>query len=257
MKIKIGIPNNPAYNSLFSKVDIVKNQFDCEVFTLPEKQIAELFNKNRLDLAVLTPIGYSFGVKNSDYRILPEKVFGAKGFTGLISYFFRKGLGNVKTCSIPSEDEYLSQISKIIIHERYGLFPNFIPNPETNVDKLLEDYHSALVIKSLKNSYHGLDITEDWLDMFSYPLPILFWVAKNEEVPNNSSEIINAFFDDEKFNETDIYARHPKEDEDFRIGNYIYNWTDDFDDALHFTLELLYMHKLIDVIPAIKVHGRD
>ncbi len=99
-----------------------------------------------------------------------------------------------------------------------------------------------------------MDVSEDWFETFDIPLPIGFWVVRNEEEPANVMEFTKKFALDDLPEEIEIkpHAGHNQYDID-RQGFILTRWNDESKSALEQTLEFLYYHRLLPELPAVKI----
>jgi len=102
---------------------------------------------------------------------------------------------------------------------------------------------------------------------FSYPLPLVLWVCRNEYVLDAGSETLQRMEEvlrstrlcaDENLEAREArYEQQSIGDADLRDGIIQWIWSDDILEALQQTLQLLFYRQLLSDIPEIKVLGRD
>ena len=112
-----------------------------------------------------------------------------------------------------------------------------------------------------------MDISEEWDMAFSYPLPLVLWVCRNEYVLDAGSETLQRMEEvlrstrlcaDENLEAREArYEQQSIGDADLRDGIIQWIWSDDILEALQQTLQLLFYRQLLSDIPEIKVLGRD
>jgi hypothetical protein len=123
-----------------------------------------------------------------------------------------------------------------------------------DIKAILSKYDAAIV--SEPSSYYdmALDITEEWLDLYEQPLPISFWVCREDENKEGIYDLINKMICKEHDSEIVITD---KSSNDERIGKISWNWNSDAEKALDNILDILYFRQLIPEISGIKLFGRD
>ncbi len=254
MKIKIAILDNPIYAKLFSGIDSAKEKFDLEVYPVDEKRCEELVLTNRVDTALVTPLIYGKAPALADLRIVPRTALSAEDFTGIASIFFRKGLVTIDSICSKTPDDYLMQMSKIILAERYDIQCRLA---KTDERKSFNESCDARVDYGGSSSEDGaLDVTEEWFHTYETKLPLAFWVCRAEEHPENIEEIIDSL-KSPNFEKDELISIPDLEPGFRREGRISHAFEEDFSAALDETLKLLFYHRLINEIPAIKILGED
>lgn len=251
MKIRLAVPSNQLTHKFFSGYN--KNDFpDVEIFKLPSKNIRDLLFSNRIEAALIDPLTYGLGVKKGDFRIHTDYTLSAYSYTELLSIYFNKGLDTLRTIAVPDKEDFLSIISVILLGERYGILPK-INEQKGSLIELLESNDAAILNGANENNV-GLDVTQDWQDLFNQFLPINFWVSKANDAPENINEVLKSIASIDIF--TDIETGDP-DDIEGRYGRFSYRWSNEYESALENTLDLLFYHKYIEEIPEVKIYGQD
>ena len=247
MKIRLAVPVNTITHKFHSSYN--KDEFpDVELFKVPENKVRDLLYANRVEAALIDPLTYGLGVKKGDFRIIPETALSSLSYTELVSVYFNKGLDTLRTIAVPDKSDYIVLISLILLGERYGIIPDIVEKKDY-VGELLKEFDSAMIYGHDKH-FNGLDISEDWFDLYQKPMPLAFWVCRANEHPENIGEIVRRIASKEI--ETDIEIGD-KSNPEARFGRYIHKFTTEFESATEQVLDLLFFHKLIDVIPEVKV----
>ncbi len=253
MKNKIAVPDTPYLKDLFANSDKVKEEYGFEFFVVPEDKIGEFFFNNRFDLALLSPMDYALGIGKSDYRILEGPCFAAEAYTKLGSVYFNPNLPDISTIGTPTPENFLIKIAKLLLAERYEMHPN-IMKFDGSVSESLAKHDAVLTLVSDKEIEATLDISEEWYINSSSPLPLAFWVARNDEAPNDAHDIIKKLAAD--FYQTDIIINEQSEDGSFvREGRILKVWNEEIAKALVEVIELLYYHQFIPEIGDVKMYG--
>ena len=121
MKIRVGIPDNAIFNKLYSNSELVKEKYELDLFVLPEVEILKLFKARRLDIALLSPLGFGSGVKVADFRIIEGPCLASVSFNGFASILMKSGIKNIKKLNSNTADDYMMQIGKMLLAERYDI----------------------------------------------------------------------------------------------------------------------------------------
>ena len=257
MKSRIAIPDNKIYSGLTSRADEVKENYDVEIFSMPESRISELMASNRMDAALMNPLGYGKGVTDADYRIIPGPAMSAVGYTSLGSVFFKKGLSTIEKAVTPNPEDFLVIMGKLMLAENYGMSPELIQKSGTP-EELLEEGEAVIAQMPNYREDRALDITEEWFINYDMPLPLGIWVCRSDDC---TAVIINAIRDmasRDLIKEEDIVelSRH-REVFEPRIGKLFWTFTDEVKTSLDQTLQFLYFHQYLPEIPAVKIFGED
>lgn len=251
MQIKVAVPSDSVYDFFYKnhndKVNIIKTT---------EAMCFELLFQNRVNVALLTPLSYGRAVGQLDLRIIPGPALISYDYTKIASIAFGKGLRNIKSIASEDPENFIATIGKIIFAERYYLHQK-ITRIRKKDDSTLLDYSAFIGWGDLSEEEIVIDISEDWKDMSQYPLPLAFWVCRSEDYPDNIEKIVS--------DTADISANHIHISEENtvsndvfpRTGKIVYEWNEDFEDALIFTMQMLFFHQLLPEMPAVKLLGRD
>jgi len=253
--IKLAVPNNQIYDELLSNINSQNIKDEINIFRFSEKECASHLLNNRVDAALLTPMGYAEGLFDADYRIIPGPALLSEAYTNSGTIIFGKGLKSVKSFASDKPDDFIVTIGKLLLGERYNIFPSLENNYKT-IEDMISNCDVVITWNGEKEERVTLDISDEWFDMNEFPLPFAFWVCKSEEAPENIQSILTSLASDSV--EKQITEELP-EGKDFvpRQGKFLFRWNDDYERALEFTLHFLYYHQLITEIPAVKLLGRD
>ncbi len=256
MNIKIGVPNKEIYNFLLDNSSAIKDEYGIQIFRDDEEKLLRLFMDNRLELMLMSPLSYGKGMGSSDFRIIPGPCLSSESYTGLASIYFNRNCNNFKSLAAAKENDFLTIASRIILAERYNSFPEIFET-KLPLDEMLQKYDTALVLEKSTGNDFALDLSEQWFDTYEFPLPLGFWVCKAEDYPKDIEQIVSKLtsdngeeqqiFDNMEVN-GNLYSRE---------GYLIKKWSEDVENSLFETLQLLYMLQIYEDIPAVKVLGRD
>ncbi len=250
MKIRIGVIDNPIYEPLYSELEKAKEKYDIQFFKLDEKSIVDLFFARRLDLALLSPLGYAKGVKKADFRIIPTNALSTIGLTNVASTYYKPNAKNVANVGSPNPEEFLMEIGRILMAERYDLVFD-LKKSSTDLQESFKEFDS--IIKFGKEDIEAvtMDVTEDWFDSYQMPLPLAFWVCYSDEISIPFVEVTENLTNlKEKFVELQLENKHNSESE------FMWKWDDDVFNATEQVLQLLFFHKVLTEIPAVKVYNQ-
>jgi|GEM_PF-265733 len=254
MKIKIAIPDNPIYRELFFNADAVCKEFGVSLIRTTEREVAKLFENNRVDVAFLTPLDYGRGTRISDYRIVPANVYAVSGYSRIASTFFKSGLKTITSCGSPTPNDFIMSIGKILLAERYNIIVELVETESIKKDEILENYDSAMLWKKNFIDDTALDITEDWLDSYQIPLIMGSWVTRHEEEPEDLERILRLFESDSLHGSKTVTDK-PNEEYDPREGEILYTWNEEMEKAYDALLEILFYHQFTDEMATVKMMG--
>ncbi|MBX3042088.1 MAG: hypothetical protein KIT33_11185 [Candidatus Kapabacteria bacterium] len=249
MKKLIFVPHNFVFPEILGNIERVCEEKNFELIKTDEASCIENMLKNRASLALLSPLGYGAGVKNADFRIIPSFTAGFVGYSGRASLYFNQGLSTIEAIGSANSSDFLMKIGNILLSERYDIYLK-LEQCKGDVDDILKSYSAALSYGN-DETLNSMDITEDWFETFEIPLIAGTWVTRNEEEPDDVIELTNLFALDEIPEEIDINPNSERE------GKILTRWNPEIKLAFEQNLELLYYHKLIPEIPAVKVFGVD
>jgi hypothetical protein len=253
---RIYVPNNFPVPEILGNIEFVCKERGYELIKVEEKICREHFLLNRGSLALLSPIGYGMGLKSADFRIIPTNTAGLVGFGGKASLYFKSGLSTLDKIGCNHPDDFMMVIGNILLSERYEIHSE-LEKAQGSVGDILKGYSAAMAY-GIDENFSSMDISEDWFETFEIPLPLGFWVVRNEEEPEDVIELTRAFAMDDLPEEIEVEYHHSSHnDNNEREGRIITHWNGDIATALEQTLELLYYHKILQEIPAVKIYGRN
>ncbi len=252
MQLKLAVPSDEIYNFIYENAA----PHEIQIFKVDEHTCADLLIGQRVDAALLTPLGYSKGLASADFRIIPGPALASHDYTGAASIAYGENLKTIKSAASLNPENFISHIGQIILKERYNLsLPvNKIQKKDKNT---LKEYDAYIGWGNLEDEAVVSDISDDWYDMGRYSLPLAFWVCHNEGHPEYIKEIINKIAGIQKDREH-IHEKETISEDIFpRSGELIYEFDENFEEALFQTLQMLYFHRLVSDIPEVKVLGRE
>ncbi|ROL59794.1 hypothetical protein D9V86_10200 [Bacteroidetes/Chlorobi group bacterium ChocPot_Mid] len=257
MKTKLAIPDNLPLNIQKDSLDRFSKENDLEIFKVSEKKCMDYFLSARVDSALVNPLEYGRHIGRTDAVILPYSAIYLNGYTEVASIIFQKELDTFKSIATKDSDSFLFFASKILLAERYDMDLQVVLEHGTE-QEMLEKADCAFILGQSQNNFNSFDIGEEWSDTFEMPMPLAFWICRNEEHPEGIEKLILAFselteskslgINEKKTHKIDIPERHGK----IEIG-----FNAEFEDTLAQTFHFLYYHQLIKDIPEVKIFGRD
>lgn len=253
MAFRILVPYNFLMPELLANIESVCKERSIDLIKTDEKTCIEQFLLNRGSLALLSPLGYGSGVKSADFRIIPTNAAGLVGYSGRASLYFKSGLVSLDKIGTQFPDDFIMQIGKILLSERYEMETE-LELCKGSVEDILSKYSAAMAY-GVDNKFSSMDISEDWFETFEIPLPLGVWVSRNEEEPEDVVELTKLFAMEQLPEEIDITHNDPEFAAEARgEGQLLTLWNDDMKLAFEQTMELLYYHRLLPEIPAVKIY---
>ncbi len=239
---------------------------NLQIRRVSEDECARLLLANMVEIALLSPLGYGRGVTNSDFRIIPSTACLLRGWTHTGSIIFAQHLGDVHGMASAHPTDYLMQCAAIILDEQYEITAA-IESKVGDAKQLLETSEGVLCWQKDEGDLRGLDISEEWDMAFAMPLPMAMWVCRAEYLLDAGSaqpereafllQLTRSFAAEQLPDMEQCLEAEAIADTDAREGLIEWKWSEDFEQALDQTLQLLFQRTLLPQIPAIKVVGRE
>ncbi len=143
-------------------------------------RLAEQLNGGSLDVALVSIFEL---FQNPDLKVIPNISISADGPVRSVRLFSRVPLIQIETVALDSSSLTSVALTRVILAEKYSLFPKFISAPP-NLALMLRDYDAGLIIGdlSLFNSPVSeiVDMGEEWKDMTGLPFCYAAWLASPE-----------------------------------------------------------------------------
>jgi hypothetical protein len=250
MKINIAVPENDYFKRLYDNKDFIKEN-DINILQLNDEQSLELLIDSRIDAALLTPLAYGKAVGKCDLRIMPNFLCMAENFTDTVSIYFKDNLKEIKTISFSSKEKYLNTAAQILMNEKYDIFPEIIEG-SYNTENFNSDIHVSWDNNPEKKN--KINLSEEWFDNFYFPIPLLIWVCKAEDSPENIMDIVRQLFkSDDKIDE--FFIQSPFHDDFYtQEGKIYWEWDNEFKTVLENTIQILFYHQLFPELPEVKFY---
>lgn len=235
--MKIAVTKNQISDLILR--DFHTQNLEFQFKELTQDEIAKQFKNGLIDIALIDPLTYAKVVKNIDIRIIPGNVLFLEDYTKKIGINIASRESKNNKLSLPLESEYLYQISKLLLTERYHL--SLMDVPATGGSEITFDTETTM-----------LDLSEDWYESFRFALPLLFWVVKYEEGKTPVEDLVNIVNSFSLSLNEEIYS-----DDNTRQGRILRNWNSECENALDETLELLFYHNITSEIFSAKVYENE
>jgi hypothetical protein len=254
--LRIAIPDNPLFDELISRINVTKSDFEPVLIRSQKPNIHSYLTNNLADVALLSPLEYGLASVSTDLRIVPATCLAGVSYTGLMSIIFQPGLKDVQNCAILNENDFLTLAAKIVLKEKYDLDLDYI---ETNkkAEELLNNYHSAIIRGTPPNGDISLDVCDEWYDALEIPIPIAFWVCRNDSISENIEVYLNSISSQSLPSEESVIEKNYIDGTFPLEGKIIYSWNEEVENALIETIKFLFFHLYLTDIPAVKILGRE
>jgi predicted solute-binding protein len=255
--IRLAIPKNEIYNPLFEGCENYCKTNNIKYYKLSETECADFLLRNLVDAAFLSPLGYGKGVKVADFRIIPGPILVAEDYTGLATIYFKKGLEKVSSIQSNSPDDFIILIAQLLLKEKFGIDLKVEPSKGSK-SEILSSYDSAVLWGSEKGDDVALDVSEEWFDLVEEPLPLGFWVCRAESYPPNIKEIVTKIASLSLPEKVEVEEQAEVEKNYYRRKGQIYwKWSPELESSIETVLLFLYLHQILNEIPAVKILDRD
>ncbi len=256
MKRKIAVPKNKIFDRLVANEKAVSERYDIHLIRTSEKRCSELLMNNRVDAALLSPLGYGLGYDKADYRIIPGPCLTSIGYSKFASIFFRGDLSSIDTIAAPDSDDFLIKVGLLMLSERYGMEPK-VKKQHGELKDLLAKNEAAVVWGASGGEDRALDVCEEWFDWSDMPLPLGVWTCRALEHPKEIDKIVKYLA---AAGERQERIDEPPSDEINtvpRFGALVWKWDPEIENALQQIIHFLYFRQYLGEISAVKVLGRD
>ncbi len=256
MKLRVAIPDNPAFARLTERAAEVCRQNDFELLPVSTDRCADLLHRHFAELALITPEAYGSAVGSADYRIVRGPALMLEGFCKQASIYFRPGAADIASCAIAEPNEFVSRMGGVVLGEKFQL-PLTIAAHKGSPTELLRRFDAVLAMGSDDSLAASLDISEEWQDLTGEALPLLQWVCRPEEMPANIEEIVGLMAAPD-LPENEVISDTPDDPDGLsRQGVIHWRWNDASEAALNKTIEMLFYLQFVPAIAAVKIFGRD
>jgi hypothetical protein len=266
--MRLAIPNDSLYTPITRRAEelAAASQGAIVLRRGTEEECEQWLANNLVDAALVSIAAYGRASVVQDYRIVPSTLCVLMGWTNAGSILFAENIDVPQRAAASNPAQFLTQAAVIVLDEQYDISLNIEKVSEIS-EKTTSTYECVIATHSEIANPRGMDISEEWDMAFSYPLPLVLWVCRNEYVLDAGSETLQRMEEvlrstrlcaDENLEAREArYEQQSIGDADLRDGIIQWIWSDDILEALQQTLQLLFYRQLLSDIPEIKVLGRD
>jgi predicted solute-binding protein len=129
---------------------------------------------------------------------LPELGIACEGPVRSILLISKKPFAQIRTLAVDSGSRSSVALSRILLAERYGCQPRFMPMPPV-LDEMLAQHDAGLIIgdpalhiEPSKLPYEVLDLGGEWVAWSGLPMVFAVWMGKSAHL---TSDVARAFAD--------------------------------------------------------------
>lgn len=156
-------------------------------------RLADALLKGRLDVALIPSIEFFQG---TDYRIISDACVAARGEVLSVKLYCRVHPGNVRRLALDEGSRTSAVLSKVILAERYGSFPECEP---LKMESLTTDSSADAVLligdramHSPQEEFHEvIDLGRMWYEWTGLPFVFAMWVARGAADITGIAEALN------------------------------------------------------------------
>ncbi|MCU0424167.1 MAG: hypothetical protein MUF71_00940 [Candidatus Kapabacteria bacterium] len=258
MSIVIAIPTNPLFAPLVANADRVAKEIGARIIRGTEQECHGYLGRHIADVALVTPLGYAQESLKTDLRILPVSALTLDALTYIGSMYLHQNASSdtFERCASPHAQDFLMQMGVGVLSEKFDMELQF-EQVQGSVAELLAKYDAVLDYGFDAAQSVALDISDEWSDYFGEILPLALWVCRPEEVPEEIADIVEQFRDAEISLRQEITEIEHNGTSAYRNGVLSFEWTEETEEALQHTIELLYYWQYVPRVAATKLWGRD
>jgi chorismate dehydratase len=139
-------------------------------------RVAERLHAGEVDLGMIPSIEYAFG----DYAIVPGVAIGSRGPVRSVNLFHPGPIEGIRRVALDTSSRTSLALVKVLLHERLGRDPEYLPMPPSLPD-MLRAADAALLIGDPSFYFEGgiprLDLGEEWGRVTDLPFVYAFWAG--------------------------------------------------------------------------------
>jgi chorismate dehydratase len=144
-------------------------------------RVARRLHAGEVDLGLIPSIEYAFG----DYAIVPGAAIASRGDVRSVCLFHHGPLERVRRVALDTSSRTSSALVRILLRERLGRHPQYVPMGPNLVD-MLAVADAALLIGDPALDHQGeaarLDLGEEWARLTGLPFVFAFWAGREGAV---------------------------------------------------------------------------
>ncbi len=260
MSITVAIPTHPLYAPLVECADDVCRRSGFRLLKGTEDECTRWLARNTAELALLTPLGYASEAYQTDYRIIPATALALEGLTYTASVYLRQGAERLETFAALAPHDFLMQMAAAVLSEKFDSFVTLeqAALSEQEVLQSAEQRYDGIIAYGFdENQAIVLDVSDEWSDYIQEPLPMAFWTCRPDDVPAEIEEIVRAMAAPALRDEEHIKERMVAGISAEREGRKMWRWSEEVEQALQKTIEMLYYWQYVPTVSETKVWKRD
>ena len=253
MALTIAIPSNSAYSSLTANTESVCREKGFIFKSMSEYECAQSLYRGTADIALIDPL--NFARNPSELRIIPSTALSAEGFSNLGSIHFIPGREDIKTMAL-EEDVFLFRIGALCLSEKFDVFPEIIIDPSIadSSNPINPSYDGFMAWNHSARGQGMLDIVEEWSDIQTSPLPLMFWACKDEDMPDPIA-LTTLFAADDLPKSDEMISSTLGSEADARTGTIYFEYSDAFLASLESIQHFMFYHRMIEAVRATTLLG--
>lgn len=140
-------------------------------------RVARRLHAGEVDLGLIPSIEYAFG----HYAIVPGCAVASRGPVRSVGLFHRGPLEKVRRVALDTSSRTSVALARILLHERLGRSPQYVPMAPSLVD-MLAVADAALLIGDpaldAEDRAPHLDLGEEWRRVTGLPFVFAFWAGR-------------------------------------------------------------------------------
>ncbi|MCX7930136.1 MAG: hypothetical protein N2663_05390 [Chlorobi bacterium] len=232
--MRIAVPDRLIFSPL-----IEGSTGEHQLIRAPQSECQNLLRTARVELALISPLGFGSAPSLSDYQIIGSTCVVAEEGLDLAAIRFRSGLDIPRTYYAPEPDDFITRIGLLLLAEQHELELHAVSSP-ADADTIITwndagNFPSHPVV---------IDLTEEWWLAIECGLPLGIWVCRSElaeelDLVKLTTELARAGLPSREYLDSG--------------GVLQWRWDDRTHEALKTTLEMLYYHHYITELPALNV----
>lgn len=250
--MRLAVPTDPLVDPLVEHAEDVCSRLGWTLLRVPEEQCEELLLANRVDAALLTPLAYGRAAGVVEYNIVKGACVALYDFTNVAGVYFPNEVSEIRTVGSTTPNDFLVHMGAILLRERFE-------STSITITQTVESAGAApdCVIERITSTEHAatLDVSEEFTDLAECPLPLYLWVCRMDADIDQLPDALLAMSDAQLLEYTVTEELQIHDEHIYRDGKVIFRWNAEIEEGLTATLNLLYFHQLLTVMPEIKILG--
>ncbi|HIE26192.1 TPA: hypothetical protein EYP66_02775 [Candidatus Poribacteria bacterium] len=188
-RIKIGAV--PYLNAKPLIYTLPKNDPNFQLNIAVPSQLADQLQAGHLDVALIPSIEY---LRAKDYRIIPNISISSHGAVRSVKLFSKVSIEKLQRVALDSSSRTSRALLKILLAEKYGLYPEYIPyahrTPIHNTDADAVLLIGDAAMQQSDENWYTLDLGEEWYSMTDMPFVYALWVTRRDIVLDDIPQIL-------------------------------------------------------------------